>query len=96
MAPNGHAKLTENDHDNHPSMQVPFEKWLDVHGKASFKSWRRDHPTTKLSYEDWCQTEQVYGPYLFFAALNVWNEDGSSVRQQHNFAFIIDFLMKIG
>lgn len=75
-------------------MHAPFESWLEDHGKDAFKDFRKDHPTTKLSYEAWCKTDQVYGGYLFHAASLIWDEEGSSVGLPNSFAIIIDSLME--
>lgn len=83
MASNVDPKRTAESWTNNPPMHASFEDWLARHGKTAYKDFKNDHPTSKLSYEDWRQTDQVYGGYLFYAALLVWNEDGSSVRDQH-------------
>ncbi|KZM22640.1 uncharacterized protein EKO05_0009666 [Ascochyta rabiei] len=78
MSLNGDSKLTHDQWNSKAPMPSPFKNWLETHGKDAFKDFREDHPTSKLSYEAWCQTEQVYGGYLFYAASMIWDEDGSS------------------
>lgn len=91
---NGNSKSSDEQWTINRPMHAPFESWLEDHGKDAFKDFRKDHPTTKLSYEAWCKTDQVYGGYLFHAASLIWDEEGSSVGLPNSFAIIIDSLME--
>ncbi|KAL1650117.1 hypothetical protein SLS61_006039 [Didymella pomorum] len=64
-------------HGNKPSHDS-FDTWVSRNGKDAFKDFKKAHPSTKLSYDTWRQTDQVFGPYLFYVTSMIWNEDGDS------------------
>lgn len=80
MALNGSTRRSPDPwHGNRPTHDS-FDIWVNKNGKDAFKDFKKDHPTTKHSYDSWRQTEQVYGPYLFYITSIIWHEDGDSVR----------------
>ncbi|KAF2629908.1 hypothetical protein BU25DRAFT_456334 [Macroventuria anomochaeta] len=78
MALNGNARQTDEYWNGNPPMHASFESWQGKHGKDAYKDFKKAHPSNKLSYDDWCQTDQVFGGYIFHVASLVWNEDGDS------------------
>lgn len=80
MASSGSSHTDEYWNGNRP-LHTTFETWLETNGKDAYKDFKNAHPTSKLSYESWRRTDQVYGGYIFYVASLVWNEDGDSVRQ---------------
>lgn len=83
MATNGNPHTDQYWNGDRP-LYDSFETWLESKGKDAYKDFKKGHPTTKLSYEGWRQSDQVYGGYIFYVASLVWNEDGDSVRQHTN------------
>lgn len=82
MALNGHAP-SGYDHLNDSASQIkPLKDWLETHGRDEHDAWEHDNPTHRLSYEDWKVSNHVYGPYLYYATLQIWSESESSVRQR--------------
>ncbi|KAF1928973.1 uncharacterized protein M421DRAFT_420204 [Didymella exigua CBS 183.55] len=78
MALNGSTRRSSDIwHDNKP-MHDSFDVWVSKNGKDAYKDFKKAHPTTKHSYDSWRQTEQVYGPYLFYVTSMIWHEDDNS------------------
>ncbi|KAF3047571.1 hypothetical protein E8E12_010472 [Didymella heteroderae] len=78
MALNGSTRRSSDPwHGNKPTHDS-FDTWVNRNGKDAFKDFKKAHPTTKHSYDSWRQTDQVFGPYLFYVTSMIWNEDGDS------------------
>jgi hypothetical protein len=96
MALNGSARRTSDPWQGNKPTHDSFDAWVNRNGKDAFKDFTKAHPTTKLTYDGWRQTDQVYGPYLFYVTSMIWHEDGDSVGRQQNTASMIDSLMDAG
>jgi hypothetical protein len=82
MALNGHAPPGHNRPNDSASQIKSLKDWLETHGRDDFDAWKHDNPTQHLSYEDWKVSNHVYGPYLYYATLQVWSESDPSVCQR--------------
>lgn len=99
MATNGTKQQADLNLATEPTSGL-LDDWLRKFGRRSFRDFKKDHPTNKLSYDDWCQTEQVYGGFLYYVASLIWDEDEDEddisvcVRFQSTITTI--FLMETG
>lgn len=79
MAPNGHKVASRRSTRQSDVFVEP--EWLKLHGKDEFKRWCFQHPSEKVSYDEWKSDEKNTNGLALFYATKTMIENVSSVSR---------------
>jgi hypothetical protein len=92
MAPLAQTPPVNNENGAYDGSRPRFESlqaWLEVYGGAEYAVYKKDHAPTDVGYEEWATSAHAHGMYLWHAALDVWEEESSSVSYASEYGTLL-------